>query len=261
MLKEFKTPFGPISTSWDEVSARIYSQEEAKVRPIWPKVVAMAASIALLAGAFFLFQNQDTVVSTGLAQQKTISLPDGSKVLMNASSTLSYDADDFLENRELKLEGEAFFEVEKGSSFIVLSPQGAVQVLGTSFNVLDREGVFEIACKTGRVAVESGSDKHILTPGLCIKSDGGALSKPMADDTNDSWTRGEFYFQDDRLQFVLEELERQFAVEIDHPDVSGLVYSGEFDTRDLNTALQVVCSPMGMQYDLDSELNVSITFK
>lgn len=88
----------------------------------------------------------------------TITLPDSSHVWLNQNSTLKVRED--FTNRQVKLTGEGFFGIQRNekSPFIVKTAQGAVTVLGTSFNVKSNDSVSIVSVLSGRVGVESG--KH-----------------------------------------------------------------------------------------------------
>ena len=174
---------------------------------------------------------------------------------------LEYDAESFFEDRMLYLDGEAFFEVKKGSKFSVTTDQGTVSVLGTSFNVCDRPGRFEVQCKTGKVAVANRSQEVILTPGLATDNSNGELAEAYAIAVDRNWTEGVFSFDADPMTFVLSELERQFDVQISANGTEELLYTGEFNKNDLETALMVVCGPMGLDYSIEAQDQVTITLK
>ena len=73
-----------------------------------------------------------------------VTLPDGSKVNLNADSRLTYKPYQWIISRNVELEGEAFFEVKQGKRFSVKSNQNKVNVLGTSFNIFSRPGNYRV---------------------------------------------------------------------------------------------------------------------
>jgi ferric-dicitrate binding protein FerR (iron transport regulator) len=259
-LANMRAPFPSKEASWERLSARIGESEITSGRNLRPAWIGIAASIALAIGFFTFFSSSPVEVSTQLAEHSVHVLPDGSTVTLNADSRLKYDAKTFEDERMLELSGEGFFEVKKGSSFKVQTNQGTVTVLGTSFNVFDRSELFEVTCETGKVAVESGVDKVILTPGLKANNSTGALIEGQRDVVSNAWIAGSYAFVEDNLETVLEEVERQFAVDISIPDLSGRLFTGEFDSKDLETTLTVICEPMGLNYSIDGE-SIVITIK
>lgn len=215
----------------------------------------VAAAVALIIGAFFVFWNRTETISAAYGQQLTYTLPDGSSIVLNAGSEISFQPVGWENDREIQLEGEAFFEVEKGSPFEVVSTLGTVEVLGTNFNVYAREEKFAVACFTGKVKVseEKRQDEHVLTPGKGIESIENQTKlydfEPQAEA---GWRHGEFVFENDPLMLVLDELQRQYDLEIDlQADISGRNYTGQFTNNDLQGALQMICLPMELAYKLE----------
>ena len=75
-------------------------------------------------------------VATRIGENKTLQLADGSKVILNSESKISFDRDYNVEHRSLKLEGEAYFDItESNMPFIIETDHGKITVLGTIFNV------------------------------------------------------------------------------------------------------------------------------
>ena len=102
-----------------------------------------AASIVVIFSVSILIGTHTKTVSTLAMQHKIIELPDGSKMTLNAQSNATYKPYLWMINRQVKLNGEAFFEVQKGENFEVLSGLGSTEVLGTSFNIYSRENSYE----------------------------------------------------------------------------------------------------------------------
>lgn len=214
---------------------------------------AAAAAIVILFGINFLINSQqESTVTTTVAETKNLVLPDGSTVQLNATSSVTYDAKDFLKTRTLTLDGEAYFKVQKGSAFTVKTKNGAVLVLGTAFNVYSREKDFKIFCDEGRVQVQSNSKTIILNAGE------GAFAKaevPLSTTPptikSPQWRSGRTYFQKETLKEVYRALERQFPVTIrtERIDVDRL-YNGYFDHSNLENALDEISKPMRITYEI-----------
>lgn len=247
----------PESTSkteaWKNISSRIKAdvaeKSEARVVKLNSRIFYyIAASVSLFAVVFFVFTSK-TTVSTHLAETKTISLPDGSEVTLNANSKLTAPRFAWIGDRKVSLEGEAFFKVTKGKTFTVESIAGTVTVLGTSFNVNARASVYNVACYTGKVKVRSNNDEVTLTQGLSTTLKGKSLTKAEQFDVNKTtWRTGDFYFESKPLRIVLDELERQFNVEIVYDGDDTRLYSGYFSNKNLEQALDMVCKPMVLNY-------------
>ncbi len=235
---------------WSNIEENI-KEDEKKTIPLWT-YLSVAASIVLVA-SFIFFGNQEPAqtiaASTLVSESKTLDLPDGSQVVLNANSSISYSED---WNREVTLDGEAFFEVVEGGRFLVKTSIGSVEVLGTSFNVFVRDSTFEVACKTGQVKVEipTKSVSELITPGQSIRLDADTVKRTSVDtDIVGRWQAGVFYFSDQRLSDVLREIERQFDVEVTLPDSSDYIFNGYFTNKDIESALEMVCLPLGLSFE------------
>lgn len=247
-----KTPAGKGKQDiWAKIEEQI-DEKKKSIIPIWT-YMGIAASLLLIATIAFLFYPKSTPetlnITTALAESKTIDLPDGSKVTLNANSSISYSED---WNRKLHLEGEAFFEVVKGEQFVVKTTIGSVDVLGTSFNVFARDSTFEVACKTGKVRVDVPSKmiSEPLVPGQSIRVEIDTVKRTSLDvELVGKWRAGEFYFNEQHLSDVLSEVERQFSISIDLPDSSDYVFSGYFTNKNIDSALEMVCLPLGLAYE------------
>ena len=249
--------------AWELLKEKIAADKKSKVvlmpRRYW--ITGVAASFILAFGALFLFQDSifkvgQTKVNTLLASSDEVTLPDGSVVFVNADSKISYAKNSWSEAREIVLDGEAFFEVEKGPRFLVTTAYGTVEVLGTSFNVSTRNGRLEVSCKTGKVKVSApeGQSSQTITPGLKTIVEAGVVQEPQSVETDQvgSWRGGEFYFESVKLTEVLAEFERQFDVNLEY-NVNTLkyrVYTGYYDNQNMSEAIQLICTAMGLQYEI-----------
>ncbi|WP_323755669.1 FecR family protein [Roseivirga sp.] len=212
--------------------------------------VAASIAILLIAGyGFYAFNEVE--VSVGNTAQQEVVLPDGSIVTMNSGSQIQYNKLLWKLKRELSLEGEAFFEVEKGEKFVVNSTLGRTQVLGTSFNIYARGKKYEVKCSTGKVLVSSNRthEEVILLPGegVVLKEE---ILRPFEynKEENEDWRQGEFYFDQTFFDIVIAELERQYGVTVSYPDsYKKERYTGYFNNKDLAQALKLICEPIGLE--------------
>ncbi|MDN5203761.1 FecR domain-containing protein [Fulvivirgaceae bacterium BMA10] len=260
--------------AWNELLVKLEEVSEPETTetkviqlPVYkrPSVIisSIAASLTLLMLAYFTwFANQEVKLIADFGEQKTVILPDNSKVVLNAGSNLTYNKDNWLENRVVQLEGMAYFEVVSGEKFEVSCSLGSIDVLGTSFNVISREDKFEVACYSGKVNVSDSkkNSQYTLTQGLITVWKNGTLQEPVkfeADKLQD-WIDGDFYYSGEPLTEVFAELERQFNVTVDHSDVDNRDYNGYFNNKNLEDALKYICDPMGLKYEIREGGNIRI---
>lgn len=223
-----------------------------KRRYIW-WAAAASVLIAVLA-LFYDSYNADAVrwlvVQTSDAQQ-FLTLPDGSAVLMNVNSKLSYP-DRWDGRRELTLEaGEAFFDVVRDTlrPFIVHAPGGRVEVLGTSFNINTyRKEVMELMVVSGSVsfAFDTLAGQQIIVNA----GDGGVLdlahrtvSNVGSFDVNRlAWRTHRLEFKDAPLSQVVLTLREYFKVDLSLVDdrLANCRFRGSFDAASLDEVFQVM---------------------
>ena len=215
-----------------------------------------AAAVVILIlgciGYFYLSSSMESI-ETGLAEIKQVELPDGSKVILNAESKISFDATEFLENRRLSFQGEGYFEVKSGDDFSVDLNGLVVRVLGTSFNIYFRESIKEVKCLSGKVTVSNQGQKLILEKGdMALSSNGKLQDETIEFDEQSaiSWQQGEFVFNNVPFARVVKELEIQYDIEIVMKSADSRYYTGYFDNSNLEKAAKQVFSPMGYSYEI-----------
>ncbi|WP_167619445.1 FecR family protein [Maribellus sediminis] len=252
--KSYDTPAGKPN---DEVLASIFERAENIEKPKTVRLMPYIRVAAAVVFAIISFYTVTTVfskekVSTRFAEQTEFKLPDQSEVTLNADSKLTYSKRDFNKSRELNLIGEAFFDVEKGTPFIITTSKGTVQVLGTQLNVFARNDEFWVSCLSGKVKVTSGDEEQIITPGEVAELSGGQLLKKTKINVNQSvsWKDGVFYFEDKPLVSIFAALERQFNVSVDAESNLSRSMTVSFSNKSLPEALDVICIPMDLKYEI-----------
>ncbi len=146
-----------------------------------------------------------------------LQLADGSRVWLNAETRLRYPVAFTGTERRVELTGEAYFEVSKDATrpFIVRANGVDVRVLGTSFNVAAYGAEVVTTLVEGRVAVEAGSERVTLEPDRQAVWDGERMEVRQVDASNYGlWRKGIFYFEDRRLEEILDALARWYGVEV-----------------------------------------------
>lgn len=151
-------------------------------------------------------------------------LPDGTKVWLNAASSLNYPTVfGQKQQRKVHLNGEAYFEVKHDASspFLVETDQQTVEVLGTHFNVnayRDEDNVSTTLLQ-GSVRVRAGLSNLLIKPGQQSLLTSKKLSvQPVDVEDVIAWKNGLFQFSDERLESVMRKLSRWYDVEVDYTD-------------------------------------------
>ena len=245
---------------WDNISKEIKPKVQPQRKRI--PIFRWAAAAAMLVFALWYFipkeQVPNVIVETSKMEQEAVTLPDNSSVTLNSSSRLEYSEKKWNRDRSLKLDGEAFFDVEEGGKFLVTTPDGEVEVLGTEFNVRSRDEILEVICYSGKVAVSrmNVKEKVVLEKGgsLRLFADGKQESMSNLKNNEPAWKRGFSEFSNASFPTVLEEMQRHFELEIRYSGLEDRFFSGSFPHDDLSLALQAVFQPMDIEYELNGSI-------
>ena len=165
----------------------------------------------------------------------TLVLADGSKVFLNAESSLKYPVLFSGDLRKVKLEGEAYFEVASNPQklFYVLAGETKVRVLGTAFNVLAYQDDLqtEVALLRGKVSFDVADKAYVLTPGEIATLDresGKTIIRKGDVAAIVDWKAGRFNFEDMPLEKLTVKLSRWYGVTFifDDEEAKKLRFSG-----------------------------------
>ncbi|WP_299608239.1 FecR family protein [uncultured Aquimarina sp.] len=224
--------------------------------PKW--IYSIAATLLVLIGLFFFF-NRSTVYTTNYGEQMTVQLLDGSEVILNSKSKLSYKKSDWNDSRKVVLLGEAFFKVTKGSNFIVESNSGTVQVLGTQFNMNTRKDFFEVICHEGKVKAigPESTGEATLTKGNAFRIANSVVENWNTKSSLPSWLSGETTFTNTPLNQVIQSLENQFNISFDTTKIDlNKRFTGSYSHQNIELALKTIFVPMEISYTFNNENNI-----
>ncbi len=267
-----------VDNAWNKVYSRlnendlIKSESSARtifMRPVLVRIAAVAL-ILLCIGSAAVYMNNSGYFSkniTALAgnDQKNIlvSLPDGSKIYLNRNSELSYRSNFGKRGRDVKLTGEAFFEIAPDVSkpFIIDAGKAKVKVVGTSFNVItnNRDSAVEVFVKTGKVVVSdnSGSQTIQLDPGYVGTMDSKTSGKTVNSDPNYlSWKTGNLYYTDQKLSVVFNDLKRVYNIDIvaDNPQILEYPWHSPIDNSSQEIIINIICRSFNLSYTKDGNV-------
>lgn len=189
-----------------------------------PLRMAAAAAILVVVASIFLLRYQSRIVGTevgllaertGANETKTILLPDSSVIVLNANSTMEYS------DREVKLEGNAFFRIRKDvgyRSFVVHTRSLAITVLGTELNVNARSAAAEVGLISGKVKVEkAGNETVYLLPGDKVRLDtmeNKLVRSTMNPMIYSAWTEGKWNFRNTSLEDIGGLIRDYYGIEV-----------------------------------------------
>ena len=245
---------GPdLEKNYDAVKQKkIVALDQKKLRNLsWYWIAAVAALLVFFVGIYqaFVFSNE---TATASAQKAQVILPDHSAVTLDAQSRMSYPSW-FAMNRTVKLEGQAYFEVKKGSTFSVQTEQGEVKVLGTHFSVTNRDRYFEVICYEGRVKVSRRSQSKVIIAGEAVRFYRDQFERFVPTNLKKpEWLQNTSVFKNAPLEYVFLQLGFEYGKTVSYPKVLKQVrFSGSFTHDNLQTALQSICIPLQRQYEIN----------
>ncbi len=245
-------------------------RENVHHRPVYQLVasVSVAAVLAVVCGVLSvklyhgahlrdeLLASQFTV-SAGVDGPSSVTLPDGTNVLLNARSTISYSPDFGISAREVSLTGQGYFDVTKDASkkFVVSTGNMSITVHGTKFNVYayPERSIDEVSLVEGSVSVLSGRNELHMKPGEKVVYDklSGNTSLTKTDNTRETaWMSPDITFTHAPLSEVFDVLQRRFGVTIiadENMDFKDR-YTGNFTGRRLPEILSILKMHYHFQY-------------
>jgi transmembrane sensor len=245
-------------TNWDQLASKINAAPQ-KNRQRWLTIgLSAAASLALLAGAYFTFwyrapkQGMETALyyNAAFGEQRQVPLPDGSKVTLNSGASIWVEPGFNKQQRNVELHGEAFFEVKKHSlPFTVKAGKAEITVLGTAFNVRETKADVRVDVAQGHVRVEAKEHFAELRKGQAAVVDyaSGALRSEAGDSLSWAWKQGVLVFRNEPLSEVVARLEKHYNVRITvQEDWAEKRYSGRFEPMPIADALNLINSALGI---------------
>jgi len=199
-------------------------------------------------------------------EQKQIVLADGSKIWLNAASTLKYPSSFSGTERLVQLSGEAFFEVSRNQAmpFRVLIKNAEVEVLGTTFNVMayEEEPFSRTTLLEGVVKIANGSQKATLKPGeqaeVPYAVPGASAPIRVTSGVNAdavlAWKSGFLQFSDEDIRTVMREVGRCYNIEIQYEsNIPEKKISGSFSRKAGLSKILEQLSNLGFHFSNDGK--------
>lgn len=252
-----------VDEEWKLFEAKISTNTEAKIVDLNPAnkttyksfmKVAAILIVAVCIGSFIFYLNKPprTVQLATVKEQKTMQLADGSEITLNNNTVLDYPKSFKGNKRNVRLKGEAFFNVshDKDKPFIIQTNKIVVEVVGTSFNVkaYDNSDSVEVSVKTGKVKVSSVDDNTKLVylmpgeKGLYLKSTKSLTKLPIANNNDIAWKTRKLVFKNQLLSEVIKTLNETYYSKIVLKDntLTNCRLTVSFDNQSLGAVLKVI---------------------
>ena len=255
----------------NEVKAQRIEVNEAVIyalprRKMWYRVgVAAAVSLLVLLGMWQLFTTSAPHhYATEFGETRELVLPDGSTVVLNANSSISYPDWTLQEDREVDLRGEAFFSVvhtENDQRFIVHSEGVGIEVLGTEFNVNNRRGRTQVVLKSGKVALNLTDQNPSPTetafgmkPGDLVEvagHDNKITRRVVNPEKYAAWTQGVLIFDNVPLREVFEIIQDTYGydVTVKATGIEHEMLEAEIASTDIDLIIEILSKSFGLEIE------------
>ncbi len=223
----------------------ISRKKAPKVVPLyqskWMRIASVLAIMFCIAIFFKVTADITHIAEKG--KKTSFTLPDNSQIVLNSGSEIHYKKWNWKYNRKLNLDGEAYFKVAKGKKFEVDTRLGTVTVLGTQFNVKARKDRFDVSCYEGRVKVRYKDKEVVLTKGISVSFENDAFETQNIAAPKPEWTTNQIAFHKEKLETIVDELERQYSVDIVlNCRENSQLFSGTLPSNDRKAAIDIITS-------------------
>lgn len=264
---------------FERIKAEVLNEQPAVERtpgktlvPAWARWAAMICipiCIAFFTYNILSISDTDTrspfIVKADKGDKATVVLPDGTDVILNSASQLSYLRDFGKNERRVQLDGEGYFQVAHDTrrTFIVQVGELEVKVLGTVFNVCayNNEQDVTVVLLEGKVGVQTPSSSLIMKPGEKMnynKSTHKLTTEKVYPEDYVTWTKGSLYFQNESLDNIMKALSRAYdvTIRIDSPRIAEERFTGTIPGGGIQNALNIIMLTSPFRYEVKDSVIV-----
>lgn len=236
----------------------------------WKWAAAILLPVCIAFFAYYLIDSSQSVgapfiVKADKGDKATVELPDGTNVVLNSASQLSY-LNNFGEKvRRVQLNGEAYFKVthDEKRAFIVQVGGLEVKVLGTSFNISAYEDAknVTVVLLEGKVGVYTEETSSVMKPGDKIeynKTTHQLVTTQVHPNDYIEWTKGNIYFEKESLENIMKTLSRIYDVEIrfDSSKLPKEYFTGTIPSGGIQNALNILMLTSPFYYEMEGSVIV-----
>lgn len=254
-LQDFNT-----EKAWQNVYSQTFANESGVRRLFSWKTVAAAASVIIIAGGFYFYNRSTKITWTqtvATTSNKTVPLPDGSVVTLRKGSTLSLPDNFAKTSRQIKLSGEAYFEIRHNDQhpFSVITGKSLIQDIGTSFLVRSYDTVEQVTVMEGAVSFADRGEKEKkmeLQGGESVVLKNGKPVKKFIENNNLlSWKTNTLVFANTPMQQVAGDIEDYYSVNVYFPaEISSVMVTAKFKDQPLEEVMHELHLFTGLSFKL-----------
>ncbi|NGP86893.1 FecR family protein [Fodinibius halophilus] len=248
-----------LAKAYKNVKVEIASEESTASQFSFITYAAAAVFLMVATGIAYLLMPVKVQVPAG--ETKTIQMSDNSTIHLNSGSVLSYSHLFNWWSRNVRLKGEAFFEIKSSEHpFRVVTGNASVEVLGTKFNVRywpnEKDNMTSVFLSEGKVLLQATGTNNSVTlhPGkqswISNNHPSPVAPRPVDPTKALAWQQDSFAFENQHLSSIFKEIQRRFDVKINyHPNISNdkiTIYLSDIETAEM--AIKDICRAKGLIY-------------
>jgi transmembrane sensor len=262
-----------IDAAWEKLEPLLDEKPKGffNLKPSMIKALASAAVVILVSAIVLLtFKSKKEEIQfvTKYGQTLKVVLPDSSTVFLNGNSKLSYINNwDNTSNREVKIDGEAYFSVKHTKNhqkfFVRMADNLSIEVLGTEFNVTKRDKNARVVLNSGKIDfhmdnLKAGNDVVAMKPGDLIEyqDKNQSYTKQQVDPaTYSSWKNNRIIFNKTKIADVLKNLQYTYGLKIKVEDekMLDMLVSGSAPTNNIQTLVDALSETFNVNFTLKGD--------
>jgi len=225
-------------------------------------IIAVGIGIQQFRTSNQLAQNDYIELKVNKGETKEVTLSDGTKLFLNAGTSLRYPLSFVGNERKVELDGEAYFEVAHNANkpFIIQAGNMDIKVLGTTFNVKSyaEDDKATVSVSSGKVQVDMPESmmRLVANEQIVMDKNSGTLQKNIIDNENaKSWMNGSLSFNNTSIQNVAKELMRVYNCKIIIKDSTtmNVLVSGAIESKSLDSVLKSIYYSTGIKYKKEAD--------
>ncbi|GGA89868.1 FecR family protein [Mucilaginibacter rubeus] len=242
------------------------------------RVAAMLLLVSSIGIALWLIKGRQNEIDTTYGELSTVTLPDGSTVVLNGNSKLTYSDNWDKNSREVWINGEGLFNVthinkdpahiKPSERFIVHCPDMDIEVLGTTFNVRSRHNKTNVGLVQGKIRLDyvdavTGKQSLIMKPGDYVQHTyKKALTRITlpAPEKITKWTKHQLLFNDASLAQISEIMTDDYGYQVDFssPDLTNFKIEGEINVPNVEELIETISTTLPVKITR-TDKNITIT--
>jgi ferric-dicitrate binding protein FerR (iron transport regulator) len=253
----------------DELVKPFIEKPAKKIKTSW--VYSIAASLVLLLGivGFLITQNNQAkmVFTNNTMEPKVVFLPDGTHVSLNTNSQVVLNKGFANKNRNVAMQGEVFFKVNRNEHmpFVISVQQTQVKVLGTSFNVKSIQNKVEVVVETGKVEVyniENNATHVFLTPGEQAIATNTGISKNLNNHENYlAWLNKKLVFKSMPLAEVIRDINTAYhsQIVIGDAQINDLLITATYKQNSIDEILKSITLAFNLKLEIEGKKHILVS--